>query len=60
MAEGVTPELLQRGMVQILVGRNTPHRGDCSNENLSCPRCTYEAAIRDASAILALVAGIIS
>lgn len=57
VAEGMTPQLLQWGEMQILAGSNAPHSGDCSNENSSCPRCAYEAALRDAGAILALISG---
>jgi hypothetical protein len=55
ISQGVTPQLLQWGEVQILVGRDTPHRSDCTKESASCPRCAYEAALRDAGAILALI-----
>jgi hypothetical protein len=55
IAQGVTPQLLQWGEVQIRVGGETSHRCDCTKESASCPRCAYEAALRDAGAILALI-----
>ena len=54
IAEGITPNLMDWARKQISNGRDAIHSGDCTKESHSCIRCSYEIAMRDADALLAL------
>ena len=39
----------------LIHGRNAPHRGDCTKESFTCPRCLYVNEIKRGETILSLI-----